>query len=95
MKYEDLLPLAPGATIREQMQLHGMSEQELAEQLDAEVEFVNELLDGYIDIEEDLALELEKVFGIPAAFWLNLEASYREQLARARRMRRAGFNNWI
>ena len=95
MRYEDLLPLTPGATIREQMQSIEMNEQELAEKLDAEVEFVNKLLEGHVDIDEELALELEKIFGISASFWLNLEASYREQLARTRRMRRAGFNNWI
>ena len=95
MRYEDLLPLAPGATIRKQMQSIEMNEQELAEKLDAEVEFVNKLLEGHVDIDEELALELEKIFGISASFWLNLEASYREQLARTRRMRRAGFNNWI
>jgi len=95
MRYEDLLPLTPGATIREQMQSIEMNEQELAEKLDAEVEFVNKLLEGHVDIDEELALELEKIFGISASFWLNLEASYREQLARTRRMRRAEFNNWI
>lgn len=52
---------------------------------------ISEIISGKKRITEETALELEDVFGIDAAFWLNLEANYRLFLAReARSARRTG-----
>jgi HTH-type transcriptional regulator/antitoxin HigA len=43
--------------------------------------YISQLISGHVDLTYDVALRLELVFGIPASFWKNLEAIYREKLA--------------
>jgi HTH-type transcriptional regulator/antitoxin HigA len=46
------------------------------------VEHINLLINGKVPINEETALKLEQVSGSTAAFWLNREAQYRNNLAR-------------
>ena len=43
---------------------------------------VNEIVNGKKAITADTALELEKVLGIDAQYWTNLESRYRMTLTR-------------
>src|SRR5690606_27917041 len=43
---------------------------------------INEIIRGVAAITAETSLQLEKVTGIPASFWNNAEANYRERLAR-------------
>ena len=43
---------------------------------------INGIIRGNIRITAETALELERVLGITASFWLNREQQYREGLAR-------------
>ena len=44
---------------------------------------INEIVQGKAAITPETALQLERVLGIPASFWNNLERSYRAALARS------------
>ena len=53
-----------------------MTQKELAERLNRPTQVVTEIVRGKKVITPETALELENVLGIPAPFWVNLEAIY-------------------
>jgi len=50
--------------------------------MDMSEKHISRLINGKVELTHDVALRLESVFGIPAKFWNNMEAIYREQEAR-------------
>ena len=79
----------PGDTLSELIEERGMSQAELARRMDRPLNAINEIVSGNKEITEDTALELERVLGTPAHFWLARESRYREFLARQRDANRA------
>lgn len=79
------IAVPPGETIREQMERVGISRKGLGERLGmTETETVR-FLDGGIAVTSEIAEKLEGMFGVPARFWMRLEAVYRDRAARAAR----------
>jgi addiction module HigA family antidote len=76
--------VAPGEILVEALEDRGMSQSELARRMDRPTKTINEIANGKAAITPDTAIQLERTLGISAAFWNNLEAMYRAQLARAR-----------
>ena len=74
------IAVPPGATIKEQIQDRGMTQKELAERLGVSEKHMSKLINGEVQLTMDIAYRLEMVLGIPASFWCNLEARYREVL---------------
>jgi HTH-type transcriptional regulator/antitoxin HigA len=74
----------PGDTLAELIDELGISQAELARRMGRPLNPINEMILGAKEITEDTALELERVLGTPAHFWLAREAKYREFLARQR-----------
>ena len=72
----------PGETLLETIETIGMSQAELAERTGRPKKTINEIIKGKASITPDTALQLERVLGIPAGFWNNLEWNYQETLAR-------------
>jgi len=72
----------PGETLYETIDALGMTQAELARRMGRPIKTVNEIIKGKATITADTALQLERVLGVPARFWLALEANYREDLAR-------------
>jgi len=72
----------PGETLRETLQSIGMTQAELAQRAGRPKKTINEIVKGKAAITADTALQLERVLGIPASFWNNLERNYQETLAR-------------
>ena len=81
--YSDLA-IPPGETLADEIGARGMTQTELAARLGRPVQVVNEIIRAKKAITDDTALGLEKVLGIPAAFWVNLEQNYRMTQARLR-----------
>ena len=81
--YSDLA-IPPGETLSEEIEARGMSQRELAERTGRPEQAISEIINGKKAITAETALQLEKVLGISAAAWVNLEADYRETLARIR-----------
>ena len=73
----------PGATIREQLNDRGMSQKEFAARMDMSEKHISKLINGEVQLTPDVAVRLEMVLGIPARFWNNLEAIYREKIVKA------------
>ena len=68
--------IAPGETIRENMEFLGMNQKELAARLDITQKHLSNILNGNSPITYDTALKLESVIGPSAQFWMNLETNY-------------------
>lgn len=74
----------PGATIREQLSDRGMSQKEFAARMDMSEKHISKLINGEVQLTPEVAVRLEVVLGIPAKFWNNLEAIYREKLIKVK-----------
>lgn len=70
----------PGATIKEQLNDRGMSQKEFAARMDMSQKHISKLINGDVQLTPEVAVRLEMVLGVPAKFWNNLEAIYREKL---------------
>lgn len=82
MRSRKTIATPPGTTIREQLEERGMSQKEFALRMDMSEKHISRLINGDVHLTPDVALRLEYVLGIPARFWNNLEAIYREKCAR-------------
>lgn len=74
----------PGATIKEQLNDRGMSQKEFAARMDMSEKHISKLINGEVQLTPDVAVRLEMVLGVPARFWNNLEAVYREKLIKVK-----------
>lgn len=73
----------PGATIKEQLNSRGMSQKEFAVRMDMSEKHISKLINGDVQLTPEVAVRLEMVLGVPAKFWNNLEAIYREKIVKA------------
>ena len=73
----------PGATIKEQLNDRGMSQKEFAARMDMSEKHISKLINGDVQLTPETAVRLEMVLGVPAKFWNNLEAIYREKVIKA------------
>lgn len=73
----------PGETLAEIVADRGMTQAELAERMGRPKKTISEIVGGKAEITPETALQLERVLGVPASFWSNLERHYRDSLARA------------
>ena len=78
------LAIPPGETLSDEIAARGISRTELAARLGRPVQVVNEIVHGKKAITDHTAIGLEKVLGILAAFWVNLEQNYQMTKARLR-----------
>ncbi len=74
--------IPPGESILDILKERGWSRAEFAQRLGCSARDASRLLSGEMLITADTALRLERVTGAKAYFWLNIEAGYRERLAR-------------
>ncbi|MDB9535667.1 HigA family addiction module antitoxin [Dolichospermum planctonicum CS-1226] len=78
----------PGDTLLEVLEDRGMTQAELAERTGRPKKTINEIIKGKAAITPETALQLERVFNIPASFWNNRERHYREFLAQKEEKKR-------
>jgi addiction module HigA family antidote len=74
--------IPPGETLTEELAAQSMSQAELALLTSIPKETINEIIKGNAPITSEIALKLERVFQLPAHFWINLEQQYQETLIR-------------
>ena len=74
--------IAPGETLGETLVSIGMSQKELAARTGLAEQTITRIINGKQPITAETANKLELVTGVPASMWNNLEAQYREQLAK-------------
>lgn len=82
---ENYVAIPPGTTIEEQIEDCNMTKQEFAKKMGMSECFIDDLIDGNVLLTNEIAAKLEKVLGVDAYFWKNLEAGYREDLVKVNR----------
>jgi HTH-type transcriptional regulator/antitoxin HigA len=80
--FEPDYAIPPGETLKEVMESLNMSQKELAIRTGLTVQSLNRIFKGDQPISYETANKLELATGVPARMWNNLEAQYREQLAK-------------
>jgi HTH-type transcriptional regulator/antitoxin HigA len=76
--------IPPGETIAEILQERGVTQSDFALMLGRTEKNVSQLVNGKAPVSPELAIDLERVLGVPAAMWNNLESTYRDLVARGR-----------
>src|SRR5687768_10143338 len=84
---------SPGTTLREVLEKLGLSQSDLAERTGRPKKTINEIVQGKAAITPETALQFERVLGIDASFWNNLERLYRA--AQARRHERVSLTEYL
>jgi addiction module HigA family antidote len=72
----------PGRTLQETIDCLGIDQRELAARTGLDKKTINQIVQGREPITQKTAILLERVTGVPARTWNNLEMIYREQLAK-------------
>ena len=80
--FEPDYAVPPGRTLQETIDHLGIDQKELAARTGMAAKTINQIVKGKAPLTHETALRLERVTGLPARTWNNLEANYREQLAR-------------
>jgi addiction module HigA family antidote len=81
-KFEPDYAVPPGDTLLETISGLNMDQKELSTRTGISTKTINLIIKGTAPLTPDTAVRLERVTGVPANFWSNLEANYREQLSR-------------
>ncbi len=88
--------IPPGETLLEFLEDRQMAQADLARRMHRPLKTINEIVKGKAAITPETAIQLERVLGMPASFWNNREANYREDLARiAERKDLEGRVEWL
>lgn len=72
----------PGDTLAETIEIKGLSQPSLAIRMGRPLKTINEIIKGKTAITPETAIQLERVLGIEAAFWLEREKNYRLEMAK-------------
>ena len=83
IKSKSIIATPPGATIKEQLEDRNMTQKEFAKRMGMCEKHISNLVNGDVKLTPEVAIRLESVLGLPAAFWNKLEARYQEKSARA------------
>ena len=95
-EYAPLSVTPPGTTLEEALEERGMSQAELAERTGRPKKTINEIVKAQAAITPETAIQLERVLGIPASFWIARQHQYDESVARANAEERlVGYIDWL
>jgi HTH-type transcriptional regulator/antitoxin HigA len=84
IKSHSFIAIPPGESIKEQLVYRCLTQKEFAVRMDLSEKHISKLINGAVQLTPEVAVRLEMVLGIPAKFWNNLEASYREKLIKVK-----------
>ncbi|MBL1148452.1 MAG: HigA family addiction module antidote protein [Pseudomonadota bacterium] len=73
--------ITPGEILEETLEARGIKKKEFAERCGRTAKMISEIIAGKAAITPETALQFEKVLGVSARLWSNLEARYRLKLA--------------
>ncbi len=81
-EYQPDYAVTPGEVLLSELELRGMSQQELSNRTGITTKHINEIINAKASISVETAIKLERATGMPVQYWLNLEANYQEIKAR-------------
>lgn len=78
------LAIPPGETLAEELEVRGMTQEELASRMGCSPQVIDEIVRAERAITPEIASALGKALGGSSQFWTNLEEHYRMTLAHIR-----------
>ncbi|HRC62594.1 MAG: HigA family addiction module antidote protein [Dehalococcoidia bacterium] len=72
IRAESDLAIHPGELLAEELEARGLTQRQLALNIDRTVQAINEIVRGKKAITAETALQLEEALGVPAHLWVNL-----------------------
>src|SRR5690606_30547631 len=86
----------PGEMVLDYLETFEWSQSDLSRRTGLTAKNISEICNGKAPISTQTSLALEKVFGRPAHFWINLQVKYDESLARqAEAARSQEWSEWF
>ncbi len=82
VEYRPNRALHPGKLLAEELAARDMTQREFAERMNRPTQVVNQIIRGKKAVTPETALEMEKVLGVDAQIWLNLQRIYDLVIAR-------------
>lgn len=82
LSYNPDVAIHPGLTLEETLAVLEMSQVDLALRTGLTTKHINQIINGKASITPETAIKFERVLGVKAYFWNNLEKNYRATLAR-------------
>ncbi|MCB0047578.1 MAG: hypothetical protein KDD92_19310 [Caldilineaceae bacterium] len=79
--YQPTTVISPGETIAEFLTEQDVIPATLAAQMEQSLETIDLMINGQTAITTERATLLERIFGVPADYWINHEREYRTYLA--------------
>lgn len=79
IEYEELIAFHPGYYIKDYIDDQGITQEELAKRLQVTPKYVSDLVNGRINLTDEMVLRLSVVFGTSTAMWLHLNQRYIEK----------------
>lgn len=79
MEYQELIAFHPGYYVKEYIEDQGITQEELAKRLQTTPKYVSDLVNGRINLTDEMVLRLSIVFGTSTKMWLNLNQKYIER----------------
>ncbi|HCM39027.1 MAG: hypothetical protein A2Z97_11925 [Bdellovibrionales bacterium GWB1_52_6] len=87
---------SPGETLVELLEEKGMTQVEFAKRTGRPIKTINEIVKGKAALTSESAIQFERVLGVPAEFWNQMEANYRAFLARTNELDRlSDHGDWL
>lgn len=86
-------PIHPGEILKDELEARGMSQRKFAAVIGVSYSVLNEVVNGKRPVTTEYALKIEAATGIPAYFWVNMQAAYNMQTARRDRKLSAILDN--
>ncbi len=74
--------VTPGEILSDELEIRGMTQQELATRTGLTAKHINAILKADSALTPETAIKLERAIGMPASYWINLENNYQETKAR-------------
>ena len=91
--YEPQTVTAPGETLADLLEEQNMTQTELAERMGRPLKTINQVINGKKAITPETAVQLERVFRVPADYWIKHEGEYRAYLAR--QQEEENYDDWF
>lgn len=79
IEYQELIAFHPGYYIKDYIDEQGITQEELAKRLQKTPKYVSDLVNGKINLTEEMVSRLSIVFGTSTKMWLNLNLKYIEK----------------
>lgn len=100
IEYQELIAFHPGYYVKDYIEEQGITQGELAKRLQTTPKYVSDLVNGRINLADEMVLRLSIVFGTSTKMWLNLNQKYIEKKLEIEKRKRAHkecelVKNWI